>query len=125
MCYKTIYGYLGGIHIAIMLCRLKHLYSGSPLYILQMFFNYYAETLGTEVITLKSTIEESPETQSPLVILTPAKLVMNSACNVTFSTLRHIQSQFSYIKDQLFLITRGISVSTGCYLIKLACEFHW
>lgn len=111
MCYKTLYGYLGGIHIAIMILFLKTKFTGSAFFMLTKFFSYYSETLGQEVITLKKVIEDSPVLQSPLVILTPAKLMMNSARNVTISTLHHIINQFKYVSNQLQLLMKDNSVS--------------
>lgn len=111
MCYKTLYGYLGGIHIAMMILFLKTKFMGSAFFILNKFFSYYSETLGQEVITLKEKIEDSPVLQSPLVILTPAKLIMNSARNVTISTLQHIINQFKFVSNKLHSIIKENSVS--------------
>ena len=110
LCYKTIYGYLGGIHIAIMVCKILKLTTGSSLYILNTFFDYYAQSLGNEIISLNPIPNEAFEMKSPLIILTPAKLLMNSARGTTRSTLRHIQTQFRFIVNQIVLVAQQIQV---------------
>lgn len=96
-----------------MVCKLLKQVKGSSLYLLHTFFDYYAQTLGNEIISLNPIPNEAFEMKSPLIILTPAKLLMNSAGGTTRATLRHIRNQFHFIVNQLVLVAQQIQVHFG------------
>lgn len=105
-----MFGYLGGINIAIMLCFIQSKFTGSPLFLLKSFFQYYSNTLGKEIIQLQANDVNSSETQSPLVILTPLKPIMNSSRNVTNSSLEYLITQFQFISNRITEIINQTSV---------------
>lgn len=105
-----MFGYLGGINISIMLCFIQSKFTGSPLFLLKTFFQYYSNTLGKEIIQLQSDDVNPSETQSPLVILTPLKPIMNSSRNVTNSSLEHLITQFQFISNCITEIINQTSV---------------
>ena len=103
--YSARFGYLGGIHISILLARIAELRpditSGADL--VKEFFKVYStfdwQNNIASVANVETTFRRSP--REPIVILSPLKPVVNVAANASVSTMQTIQDEFRKNDDQL------------------------
>lgn len=108
-----MFGYFGGINIAILLIAIQQNHpNASVCQLIQLFFDVYSCTLGDTPIQLTEVPNRpdlhfdeymwrnNPKSESDvLAILTPVYPCTNSTHSVYQSTLCHIQTQLRFAAD--------------------------
>lgn len=113
--YAARFGYLGGIHISILLCRVAETLpsSASSSLLVKSFFQTYASfDWSNEIARLSGTATTyRRSTREPVVILSPERPVVNVAANASVPTLQTMMEEFRSAHGRL---TRGLGWSKVC-----------
>jgi poly(A) polymerase len=103
--YNNMMGYLGGVHLSILVARVCQLYpNAAPSFVLRRFFKFYSMWIWPNPIILQSIRFGGPlaanvwnsqkDTSSLMPILTPAYPSNNVTHNVSKSTLYVMKLEF-------------------------------
>ena len=113
--YAARFGYLGGIHIAILLTKIASVMpeSATATDLIQRFFHDYAtfDWSGTtaSAVAVNSTYRRTA--REPMVILSAERPVMNVAANTTVLNVQTISKEFVSANAQL---TAGVGWALVC-----------
>ena len=113
--YSARFGYLGGIHIAIMLTRIavNMPASTTATNLIRCFFAEYAFfEWSTDTVTAVSTNSTNRRTaREPISILSPERPVINVAANATVMNVKAIVEEFKSTNERL---VSSVSWDTIC-----------
>ena len=103
--FAARFGYFGGMHLSILLCRLAENLTGtaSAIVLVRDFFKVYSE-FNWEEETVSIRVGDTTYRRSlrePLVILSPERPVRNVAANASVSTRQAISTELRMAHERL------------------------